>query len=146
MIKKFGKLTLATILAAVVLGEPIGVLAQPPTPAAPAPDTSATPAPKAKKPKQIPFTGKLLTVDQVNKTITLDQKTQRTFVITSDTKIMKAGKPATLEDAVVGDDVGGRYYSNNVDGKLIATSVRLGAKPKPAADATPKPADATPAK
>jgi hypothetical protein len=146
MIKKLGKLTLATILAAVVLGEPIGAFAQPPTPAAPAPDAPATPAKKAKKPKGIPFTGKLLSVDQVNKTITLDQKTQRTFEITSDTKLTKDGKPATLEDAVVGEDIGGSYYTNNVDGKLIARSVRFGAKVKPAADATPKPADATPAK
>jgi hypothetical protein len=131
MIKTIGKLTLATILAAVVLGEPMAALAQTNTTA---PGTPAAPA--AKKPKAIPFNGKLGAVDQVNKTITLDQKTKRTFQITSETKLMKDGKPATFADAVVGEDVAGRYYTNSADGTLIATTVRFGAKPKPAAATT----------
>jgi hypothetical protein len=73
----------------------------------------------------------------VNKTITLDEKTQRTFEITSTTLLMKNGKPAMFEDAVVSDDVGGRYVKN-ADGTLTATSVRFGPKPKPE---TAKPAD-----
>ena len=88
MIKSIGKITLVTILAAVVLGVPLTVPAQTNAPAAPA-------AP-AKKPKAIPFHGKLLAVDQVNKTVTLDEKTKRVFQVTSDTKIMKNGKPSPI--------------------------------------------------
>ena len=43
-----------------------------------------------------PFHGKLAAVDQTAKTIKLGEST---YQITSQTKIMKAGKPATLEDA-----------------------------------------------
>lgn len=126
MMKSIGKLTLATILAAVVVGVPLHVSAQDKTPP-PAPNTSAA----ATKPKAIPFRGKLAAVDKVNKTITLDEKTKRTFEVTSSTKITKAGKPATLDDGVVGDDVGGQYVKN-ADGKLEAKSIRFGPKPEAA--------------
>jgi hypothetical protein len=54
---------------------------------------------------------------------------------------MKDGKPATLEDGVVGEPVGGSY-AESADGKMVAKMVRFGAaKPKPApatsAPATP---------
>lgn len=129
MMKSIGKLTLATILAALVVGVPLTGSAQPTTPQPPGTST-AGPA----KPRAIPFHGKLGAVDKTNKTITLDEKTKRTFEITSDTKIMKAGKPATLDDAVVGDDVAGQYVKG-VDGKLQAKSVRFGAKPEAPAPA-----------
>jgi hypothetical protein len=58
---------------------------------------------------------------------------KRTFQITSETKIKKGGKPATLDDGVVGEDVGG-YYHNGEDGKLNAVSVRFGPKPSAATD------------
>lgn len=118
MIKSLGKLTLATILAALVVGVPLTMSAQDKAPAPSAPDTST-------KPKAIPFRGKLAEVDKVNKTITLDEKTKRVFQITSETKITKAGKPATLDDGVVGEDVGGQY-TKGADGKLTAKSVRFG--------------------
>jgi hypothetical protein len=123
MIKSIGKLTLATIFAALVVGVPLSVSAQDkttPPPSAPAP---------AVKPKGIPFHGKLGAVDKVNKTITLDEKTKRVFEVTSDTKIMKAGKPATLDDGVVGEDVGGQY-TKSADGKLMLRSLRFGAEPE----------------
>ena len=59
-----------------------------------------------KKQGVIPFRGKLASVDKSAKTITVGE---RTFQITSETKTMKAGKPATLDDAVVGEEVGGQY-------------------------------------
>jgi hypothetical protein len=124
MIKSIGKLTLATILAALVVGVPLTMSAQDKTPAPTAPEASA-------KPKAIPFRGKLAEVDKVNKTITLDEKTKRTFLITSETKITKAGKPATLDDGVVGEDVAGQYLKGT-DGKLTAKSVRFGPKVTPA--------------
>jgi hypothetical protein len=123
MIKTIGKLTLATIFAALVVGVPLSISAQDKT--TPAPSAPATTA----KPKGIPFRGKLGEVDKVNKTITLDEKTKRVFEVTSDTKIMKAGKPATLDDGVVGEDVGGQY-TKSADGKLLLKSLRFGPKPE----------------
>ncbi|HMP82414.1 MAG TPA: DUF5666 domain-containing protein [Verrucomicrobiota bacterium] len=79
------------------------------------------------KPKRdtFPFRGKVGAVDKEAKTFTVGE---RTFQVTADTKIMKAGKAATLDDAVVGEEVGGAAKKTE-DGKLIATSVRFGPKP-----------------
>ena len=122
MINSFGKLSLITILAALVLGLPVTGSAQDKTTNAP-----STPAPAA---RAVPFTGKLGSVDKVSMTITLDEKnkTNRVILITSTTKIIKAGKPATLADGVVGEAVAGSYVKST-DGKLTARTVRFGAKP-----------------
>ncbi len=140
MIKSIGKLTLAAILAAMVVGVPVRVSAQDKTNAVPA--TPAAPA----KPKMTRFSGKLTKVDNTAKTITVDNKTkgERTFEITSDTKIMKDGKPATLSDAVVGDPTSGSYVEE--DGKMLAKRVSFGAKPKPATSASATPPADAPAK
>ena len=71
-----------------------------------------------------PFHGKLAAVDQVNKTITVGN---RTFQITSETRIFKGGTPATLEDAVVGETVSGGFRTAP-DGKLNATKLTFGPK------------------
>ncbi|MGA2866645.1 MAG: hypothetical protein ABSF95_19395 [Verrucomicrobiota bacterium] len=71
-----------------------------------------------------PFHGKLAAVDKVNKTITVGK---RTFQVTSETKIAQGGKPALLEDGVVGGLVSGGFKTAE-DGKLIATKVNLGPK------------------
>ncbi len=131
MINKIAKFALIILLAAAVPGMTAAVSAQ-----------TNTPAPKAAKSKAIPFTGKLGSVDKVNKTITLAEKTKpgRVFQITSETKLVKNGKPATLDDAVVGDAVGGQY-TTGADGKLIASSIRFGEKPNPAKSTTTPPKD-----
>jgi len=77
-----------------------------------------------KTPKSGPFHGKLAALDKVAKTITVGK---RTFQITSETKIKKAGKPATLEDGVVGETVSG-YVKPAADGKLFASTVNFGPK------------------
>ena len=51
------------------------------------------------------------------------------YQITSETKISKDGKPATLDDGVVGEPVSG-YAKPTNDGKMAATTVRFGAKPE----------------
>jgi hypothetical protein len=76
------------------------------------------------KPKAGPFHGKLVAVDKMGKTITVGK---RTFLVTSDTKLKKAGTPATLDDAVVGEEVSG-YVKPTEDGKLVATTVNFGPK------------------
>ena len=42
---------------------------------------------------------------------------------------MKAGKPALIDDAAVGDEVGGAYREGE-GGKLEVVSLRLGPKPE----------------
>jgi hypothetical protein len=123
MVKTIGKLTLAGILAAVILGVPVRMSAQD-QPKPPVPPAATAPQPKAKSP---PFKGKLGAVDKTAKTITLDDKLKRTFQITSETKLMKNGKPATLDDGVVGDPVTGTYQKGD-DGKLVAKTVYFGGK------------------
>ena len=83
MIKSIGKLSLAGILAALILGVPVRVSAQAQEPA------PASPAPAPAKPKAIPFKGKLAAVDKAAMTITVSK---RTFSITSETKLFKDGK------------------------------------------------------
>jgi hypothetical protein len=78
----------------------------------------------AKKPAAHPFHGKLVSVDKVAKTITLGKST---YQITSESKIKKADKPATLDDGVVGEDVSG-YAKPTDDGKMVATTVNFGPK------------------
>jgi hypothetical protein len=90
------------------------------------PETPAAEKKAAPKGERGPFHGKLAAVDKQAKTITVGQ---RTFQITSETKIKKNGKPATLDDAVVGEPAGG-YFIKGDDGKLVARSLNLGAKPE----------------
>jgi hypothetical protein len=85
----------------------------------------ADPAKTEKHASPGPFHGKLAELDKNAKTITVGK---RTFHITAETKITKAGKPAVLADGVVGEEVGG-YLKPDSDGKLVASSLRFGPKP-----------------
>lgn len=76
------------------------------------------------KSRTLPFHGKLSAVDKMAKSISVGE---RTFQITSTTKIFKADKPALLEEGVVGELVTGSYKTNQ-DGKLAANSVYFGGK------------------
>ncbi|HWX22306.1 MAG TPA: hypothetical protein VN578_20590 [Candidatus Binatia bacterium] len=66
--------------------------------------------------------GKLAAVEMTAKTITLGK---HTYQVTSETKIFKGGKPATLEDGVVGEPVS-LGYKTGKDGQLVATKVTFG--------------------
>lgn len=74
----------------------------------------------------IPFHGKVTALDKIAKTITVGE---RVFQITSATKIIKNGKPATFDEGAVGDDTGGTYTKSD-DGKLRVKTLRFGPKPK----------------
>lgn len=95
------------------------------TPAAPTtpPVAPAPPAPPAKKHNGGPFHGKISAVDLSAKTITVGKTT---YEVTSTTKVFKAGKPATLGDAVIGEEAGGSYKT--LEGKKVALKVTLEAK------------------
>jgi hypothetical protein len=71
-----------------------------------------------------PLRGKLAAVDKAAKTITLGKST---YYITADTKIKKADKAATLDDAVIGEEVTG-YAKPGDGGKMIASSLNLSPK------------------
>jgi hypothetical protein len=70
------------------------------------------------------FNGKVSAVDTKAMTLTVGK---RTFEVTSETKITKNGKPATLSDIAVGDTVGGACKKTG-DGKLAATTINDGKK------------------
>jgi hypothetical protein len=84
--------------------------------------TLAVSAADETKARPIPFRGKIATVDKQAKTVKVGE---RTFNITSDSKLTKAGKPATLDDATVGEEVGGAY-KEGTDKKLEVVSLRIG--------------------
>ena len=118
MTKSKIKSVIVVVLAAMVSVFPVTLSAQ----------TTNKPAEKKQtqrsKPAVTPFNGKLKAVDKTAKTITVGN---RTFQITSETKILKADKPAVLEDGVVGENVSGAFQKA-ADGKLHATKVTFGAK------------------
>jgi hypothetical protein len=120
MIKSLLKIGALSLLAAAIAGTPVPLLAQSTTnnPAA----TKKTTVPKTKNGH--PFHGKLAAVDKVAKTIKVGESI---YQITSQTKITKAGKPATLEDGVVGDPVTG-FVKPTDDGKMTASTVHFGPK------------------
>jgi hypothetical protein len=103
------------------------VNAPPPTPAVlePAPvETTNAPVKKHKKHDHSVFNGKLSAIDTNAMTLTVGE---RTFEITSKTKITMDGLPATLADGVVGEMAGGAYRKD-ADGKLTATSLSFNGK------------------
>ena len=129
------RLGIVGMLAAVLASLPVQSFSQstnkPLTQKKSADQTNET-AQAEKSSKGGPFHGKLAAVDKVSKTITVGK---RTFQITSETKIKKSGKPATLNDGVVGETASG-YVKPSAEGKLIATTVNFG--PKAASDTTDK--------
>lgn len=84
-------------------------------------------APEGGKKKRdgLPLGGKIGAIDKNAKTLTVGEKTVQ---ITSETRIRKGGKEATLDDGVVGDEVG-IYYKKDGE-KLVALSVRFGPRPE----------------
>ena len=123
MTKNISKITVLGLFAAALVAMPVLSRAEGTT--TPATPDQTAPA-KPKKHDALPFHGKLSAVDATAKTLTVGTLTLQ---ITSDTKITKDGKPATLSDGVVGESVGGAY-KKTADGKLDAVTVHFGAKPK----------------
>ena len=114
-------------LAAFVLNTPSG-----------AAESAKTESPGKAKPQTIiPFRGKISAVDKTSKTLTLEGKEKsRIIQITSNTKLVKAGKPAVFDDATVGEEVGGRGHQKA--GKIEAVSLRIGPKPEGKSNVKPE--------
>ena len=130
MTKSFVKLSLLGLLTIALAGLPVGASAKD-TNAPAMTDKKAVKEAKPKKSTILPIHGKLKALDKTTKTISIGEQTLQ---ITSETTITKAGKPATLEDGVVGEEVSATYKKGE-DGKLTAAKVRFGAK----AEKTAKP-------
>jgi Cu/Ag efflux protein CusF len=111
-------------IAAALLGAPAGATAQDK-----AKEKAAEKAKGEEKAKGGGFNGKAVTVDKAAKTVKLSGEKGRTIQITATTKIVKDGKPATLDDLKEGDDVSGGFKPAG-DGKLEATMLTIG-KPAP---------------
>ena len=96
-------------------------------------------APKSdRKLKQMPFRGRISAVDKTTKTVTLEGKEKnRAFQITSATKITKDGKPAVMDDVIVGQTVGG-LAKETAAGKWEVVTLTIGAKAGKAKDAEKK--------
>lgn len=88
-------------------------------------EAAETAAPKSKN-ARLPFTGKITAVDTAASTVTVGE---RVFNISSETKILKDAKPATLAELTVGEPVRGSYKKDEA-GKLNAALVNAGAKPE----------------
>jgi len=129
MIKQIRIVSLLTVTAALMTLAPVQMFAADT-------NTPAVEKPKTPKPKSTtPFHGTVGAIDKSALTVTVGE---RTFQVTSDTKINREGKPAILDDAVVGDTVGGSY-KKTMDGKLDAVTLNFTAKgEKPAKPAKPE--------
>ena len=67
-------------------------------------------------------------MDKAAKTVKLSGEKGRVLQIVATTKILKDGKPATLDDLKDGDDVYGGYKAG-AEGKLEATTLNIGKPP-----------------
>ncbi len=80
---------------------------------------------KSSKQQKVPFKGEVKKADQQAKCFAIGE---RTFHITSETRIQKDGKPATFQEVKVGEKVTGSY-ATSPEGRLEAISVFVGGKP-----------------
>ena len=132
--KSFLRIGAFCLLAAAITGMPLQLLAQTTTNKTSTSTKTSTsgssPETTRKKGKSIPFEGDISAVDKSAKTLKVGK---RVFEITSDTKLFKNDKHASLDDAVVGEYVTGSYRKTS-DDKLVAHNVYFGGKNKDKAD------------
>jgi hypothetical protein len=125
MLKSIVRFGAVSLLAAAIAGMPFQLLGQTSDKTTMEKKPAATKSESSTKKKGAhPFRGKLAAVDKTAKTITVGKSV---YQITSETKITKDGKPALLEDGVVGDPVTG-FSKPADDGKMVATTVKFGGK------------------
>lgn len=126
MLKKGGGLFIAVILAATCINTPLSVRAQDNVKGAPA----STEADQQKKPRPYPFNGTVHAVDKQARTVTLlGKEKNRVLHFDDQTKVLKLGKPAKLDDLAAGEEVGGQLRKTE-DGRELVVSLRAGPKPE----------------
>jgi azurin len=81
--------------------------------------------PTQKKARPLPFQGKIKTLDKAGGKFTIGE---RTFVVTSESKVMKRDKTmASLAAVAVGEHVTGSYRKTD-DGRLLVNTLYIGPK------------------
>jgi hypothetical protein len=123
MNSKMIKWILGSLMAMAVLATPFSTRAADGSTNLP---TAPQPAPLHKKPANLPYHGKLVSLDTKAKTLTVGTMV---LLVSSHTHIVKDGQPATLEQGVVGENVSGAYRKSD-DGKLHAVSIFYGTRPE----------------
>lgn len=116
------QIALFALVAAALIAAPAVVSAQDAKPDKKHDAGEAGAAPKANR--GLPLHGKVAAVDATAGTITIGQLT---INVTSETKIVKQGKPATIADITVGENITGQYKKDEA-GKLNATVIHIGGK------------------
>lgn len=114
------QIALYAIVASAFMVAPALVQAEDSPAKKPAAAESGAPAKK----HVVPFHGKVSAVDATAMTVTL---AKHTLTVTSETKIMKEGKPATFADITEGEKITGQY-KKDAAGKLNATVIHIGGK------------------
>jgi hypothetical protein len=128
MLKLFIKTRCATLVAMTLVGAAVSVAAQDKKGGEAQPVVPTAPA-KPAAVKGVPYGGTISAVDKPGMTLTVKKKeVEKTFTVTANTKIRKAGQPATFDDAMVGEEAGISYVESG--GKAEALSLRLGPKPE----------------
>jgi len=94
-------------------------------PSRPATGTATEAEPTQKKPRSLPFQGKIKAIDKAAATFTIGE---RTFIITAESKVMKRDKTtASLAHLTVGELVTGSYRKSE-DGRLLINTLYIGPK------------------
>lgn len=129
MKKNILKIVALSIVTAVIALGPTPGLAQEKKKDEPKAEKKDTPK-EGKKGKRdgLPGRGKVDAIDKTAKTVKVGE---RVLHVTSETRIRKNNQAATLDDGVVGEEIG--FFAREVDGKLMAVSIRFGAAPEGAA-------------
>lgn len=112
MKKYITHIALFSLVAAALVAVPVTSRAE---------DKPKTNAPAAKKP-HAQFRGKITAVDIAAMTLTVDTQV---LYVTSETKITKSGKPATLSEITVGETATGSCKQDDA-GKMNATTIHAG--------------------
>ena len=114
------------LVPAVALSAPGSVSAKEKESPSPSATGAASPADSAamKKPRSIPYHGKVASVDTAARTFMVGA---RKFTVTNNTKITKDGAEAMMSDITAGEQMSGSYWKKD-DGTLEARSVKLGEK------------------
>lgn len=104
-------------------------------PELPAAKVAAKPAAKKSHGKSVPVKGKVLAVDPILKTITLEKgKKQTVYQVTAETRFYAGEKPEVMAAIMVGEEVEGRALALG-DARYDLKALYLKAKPAEAAPA-----------
>lgn len=132
--------------------DPAGITeTQQPTPPPGRPPTEPAPGPRHRarqngdrQTRTHPFRGVVASVDATARTVTLEGKgSRRVIAVLPDTRLVRAGIPATLEDVKAGEKVGGTLRKSG-EGREVALLLRVGDKPEETPPTGKKRAKATP--